>query len=140
MSTKARVFVFADGVVEDYLGAMSFRLYRRSVALVTAMLFALSIAGHGFAVTNMDTNAMAAATDMAMSADDSSTTMDCDGSDMAMKLVCHAFCASAFAIISEPLQLPKRIASHPANSFFMQALQSRGSSPEPHPPRSIALS
>ncbi len=119
---------------------MSFRFYRRSVALFTAMLFALSIAGHGLAVTNMGTKAMTAVATMDRSAADSSKAMDCDESDIAMQLVCHAFCASMVAVLSEPIELPTTTALQPANSFYTQTLPGQHRSPDPHPPRSIVLS
>src|SRR5258707_6513742 len=85
---------------------MALRLNRRFTALVTAMLFSISVAGHGFAASHANMQAMdvIAASDMQPSAPDSG----CGGNDGGM--ACFALCDGAVAVLPESAPLPVTMA------------------------------
>jgi hypothetical protein len=116
---------------------MAFRLNRRFTALATAMLFSISVAAHGFAASHANMKAMdvMAASDMQPSTPDSG----CGGNDGG-GMACFALCASTVAILPASVALPMTMAMPQPLSHAEQFMASRGSPPEPAPPRSIILS
>ena len=130
--------MFADHVVGGYSHQMNYRCLRRGVILVTAMLFTLSVMGHGFAVTSMDMKATSAI--MHMTSADPSTDMDCGGADPTKQLVCHFLCANAVTVLSEPLPMQVMIALQVSESFSLEKLLGREGPPDPYPPRPVVLS
>jgi hypothetical protein len=116
---------------------MAFRFNRRFTALVTAMLFSISVAAHGFVVSHPSMEAMdaVAANDMQPSSSDSG----CGGNDGG-GVACFALCASAVAILPESATLPVTMAMPQPLLRAEQFMASRDSPPDPAPPRSIILS
>jgi hypothetical protein len=108
------------------------RCKRSLTAFVIAMLFGMSVVGHGFAATSMSMS-MAGAMPADMSADNS---MDCDGKDI-RKPDCFALCA--IAILPDSARLPiaaivQAVADAPARS-----LPSQDRSPDPYPPKPLTV-
>jgi hypothetical protein len=116
---------------------MAFRLNRRFTACVTAMLFGISVAAHGFAASDANMKAM----DAMATSDTQPSTPDsgCGGNDGG-GVACFALCASAVAILPASIALPMTMAMTQPLSYGEQFMASRGSPPEPAPPRSIVLS
>jgi hypothetical protein len=116
---------------------MAFCLNRRFTALVTAILFAVSVAGHGFASSHAGMKAMesAAASDMQSPITDSG----CGGNE-GDGMACFALCASAVAVLPESAALPITITVTQPLSLAELPLLSRDNPPDPAPPRSIVLS
>ena len=115
---------------------MALGLNRRFVALITAMLFAVSVGAHGFTVSHASTQAM----DVMAASDTQSSTPDsgCGGNDGGM--ACFALCAGAVAILPEPIALPKMLAMVGPVASSEQFISSRNIAPDPAPPRSVVLS
>ena len=116
---------------------MALRLNRRFTALVTAMLFSISVAGHGFAASHANMKAMdaIAASDMQPSTPDHG----CGGNDGG-GMACFALCASAVAVLPESATLPVTMAMPQPLLLAERFLPSRHIPPDPAPPRSIILS
>jgi hypothetical protein len=115
---------------------MAFRLNRRFIALVTAMLFGISVGAHGFAATHGSMKAMdaVAANDTQAPSPDSG----CGGNDSG-GVACFALCASAVAILPDPTPLPIVMAAARPTFVAEWPASSRDSPPEPAPPRTIVL-
>ena len=120
---------------------MAFRAPRRRfVSLLTAMLFGLSIVGHGFAITAavLKMSAAAAATTMEMPSP--GHAMDCgDDVDKGAHAACVAACASAVAILCEPIQMPIFAAMQDMTADVELPFSGRGIPPEPYPPKPVVL-
>ena len=118
---------------------MAFRAPRcRFVSLLTVMLFGLSIVGHGFAMTEavLKMSAAAAATTMEMPSPDHA--MDCgDDVDKGARAACVAACASAIAILCEPVQMPIFAAMQDMAADVDLPFSGRGIPPEPYPPKLV---
>jgi hypothetical protein len=116
---------------------MAFRLNRRFTALTTAMLFSISVAAHGFATSHANMKSMdaMAASDTQPSTPDSG----CGGNDGG-GIACFALCASAVAILPASVPLPMTITMTQLFSHAEQYMASRGSPPDPAPPKFIVLS
>ncbi len=104
---------------------------RRLLCLLTALLFALSSAGHVYAVTGTVVKMPAAAMDGATP----DHGMDCGGDDNAAKTNCMAMCATSFAILADAAPIPSVIALRTIESASELLLPEREPLPEPHPPR-----
>src|SRR5204863_893679 len=104
---------------------MAFRLNRRATAFVTAMLFTLSVAAHGFAANDasMQATDVMAASDTQSSAPDSG----CGGNDGGM--ACFALCAGAVAILPDATPLPLVIAAARPGSLAELPASSRANPP-----------
>jgi len=117
---------------------MSSRLWRRFIAVTTAMLFLLSIAGHGFVVagmSNADGMAMAAAAaDLSMPAAGVDCDMDC-AKDTGMHMACAALCAGLTGILTESVWLPRVFAVGELPLAPADPLASVHGPPDPHPPK-----
>jgi hypothetical protein len=74
---------------------------RRWLCLLTALLFAISSMAHAYAMTDASMKMPSAA--MESSAPDHG--MDCGGNDKAPHAACVAMCATAVAILSEPVAM-----------------------------------
>jgi hypothetical protein len=116
---------------------MAFRLNRRFTALVTAMLFSISVGAHGFAASHASMQAM----DVMATSDTQPSTPDsgCGGNDGG-GMACFALCAGAVAILPESATLPVTIAMPQPLLLAERFMASRDSPPEPAPPRSVILS
>jgi len=116
---------------------MALRLNRRFTALVTAMLFAISVAGHGFAASHANMKAM----DVMAASDTQPSTPDhgCGGNDGG-GMACFALCASAVAVLPESATLPVTMAMPQPLSNAEGFIASHDIPPDPAPPRSIVLS
>jgi hypothetical protein len=116
---------------------MAFRLNRRLTALMTAMLFSISVAAHGFVVSHPSMEAMdaVAANDMQSPSPDSGCGGDDNGGT-----ACFALCASTVAILPNLATLPVTMVMPQPFSLAERFMPSRVSPPDPAPPRSIILS
>jgi hypothetical protein len=116
---------------------MAFRLNRRFTALVTAMLFSISVAAHGFTVSHPSMEAMDAVTanDMQLPSPDSG----CGGHDSG-GMMCFALCAGAVAILPNLATLPVTMVMAQPPLHAERFMASRDNPPEPAPPRSVFLS
>ena len=110
---------------------MAFRARRRLFGLLTTVLFALSSVAHVYAATEAAMKMPAAA--MESSAPDHG--MDCGGGDKAAHAACVAMCATAMAILGEPIAVPIVVAAQDVESDPELPPPGRGPSPEPHPPK-----
>jgi hypothetical protein len=111
---------------------------RRFTCLLIALLFAISMATHGFAVSQAATKMMVADASMQMGAPDH--PMDCDGKDMSAKAACFAMCASAIAILCDATRMPIVSAMLDLTVDPQASVVGRGVPPEPHPPKPVTLS
>ena len=117
--------------------------WRRFIAVMTAVLFLLSTAGHGFVLAGMaygmSMEMAAGAADMA-SHDD---PMDCgehaDCTAKKVQMACFAHCASVTGILSEPAGLSIIGAARELTAAVARPLPSLHGPPDPHPPKSIVL-
>jgi hypothetical protein len=116
---------------------MALRLNRHFTALVTAMLFSISVAAHGFAAPHASMKAM----DAVATNDMQSPISDpgCGGNDDG-GMACFALCASAVAILPASIALPMTMSVTRPLSHAERFMASRGTPPEPAPPRSVDLS
>ncbi len=110
------------------------RCKRSLAALLIAVLFGISVVGHGFAATSMSMS-MTGAMPADMSADNS---MDCDGKDV-RKPNCFALCAGAIAILPDPAPLPVAAMVQAVADAPARFLPSQDRSPEPYPPKPLIL-
>jgi hypothetical protein len=104
---------------------------RRWLCLLTALLFAIGSMAQAYAMTDA---AMKPSGAMESSAPDDG--MDCGGSDKAANAVCVAMCATAVAILSEPVAIPFAAAMQDIVTAAVLPPPSGCLSPEPHPPKS----
>ena len=102
------------------------------------MLFSLSAAGHGFMMVEMSAKPMVMAPTIQMSPADPS--MDCCQEDMGMGMTCFAICASTFATLSAPLQLPVIVAARDVGFAVFRFIPGRAGPPDPDPPKPFVLS
>lgn len=117
---------------------MPFRFRRPIVALLTAMLFSLSVAGHGFMMTDMSVKLAAATAVTDMPADEMCAGCKEDG--MGMGIACFAACTSTVAILSDSVPLPIFAATRDISAAAMRLLPGRDGPPDPYPPKPFALS
>jgi len=121
---------------------MHFGRNRRWFALLSAMLFTLSIAAHGFMLGNVNAKVtMSASAAMTAPGD----TMDCDEStapcdDMkGMNLACATHCASIVAVLSDASPMLVITTTQEAYSLVTNEPASRNGPPDPYPPKPLAL-
>jgi hypothetical protein len=105
---------------------------RRLQRQVFALLFAISSVVQAYAVTVSMMN-MPTATVNASGNDD----MDCCASDKASSGACVAICATAVAILADPVTTPQPVATGHVEPALELPLISRDPSPEPPPPKSV---
>lgn len=117
---------------------MPFRFRRPIVALVTAMLFSLNVAAHGFMMTDMSVKLAAATAATDMPADDMCPCCKDDG--MGKGIACFAACTGSLATLSDPLTLPIVAATSDIGAAPIRLLLGRHGPPDPHPPKPFALS
>ena len=110
---------------------MILHVNRRWLCLLTAFVFTIGSIGHAFAMTDAAMKMPSAA--MASSAPDHG--MDCDGSDKATHAACVAMCASAVALLNEPVAILFAVAIQDFVVDPALPLLGRSPSPEPHPPK-----
>jgi hypothetical protein len=108
---------------------MVLRAHRRWLCALTALLFAIGSIAHAYAMTDAAMNMPSAA----MQSSDHG--MDCGGSDKATHAACVAMCATAFAILSEPVATLFVVAMQDIAIDPDLPLPGRGPAPEPHPPK-----
>lgn len=108
---------------------MVVRANRRWLCALTALLFAIGSVAHAYAMTDAAMNTPSAAMES------SDHGMDCGGGDKAAHATCVAMCATAFAILSEPIATPFVVAMQDITADPDLPLTSRSPSPEPHPPK-----
>ena len=111
--------------------AMAFHAKRRWLCGLTALLFAVSSMGHAYAMTDAAMKMPSAA--MESPAPDHG--MDCGGSDKATHAACVAVCATAVAILGEPVAMPFVVVTKEIVAAPELPLNSDGPPPEPHPPK-----
>jgi hypothetical protein len=117
---------------------MPLRVHCRLIALMTAMLFGLSIVGHGFAMSGAAMNPMTAGmSSTGMSSPDHA--MDCDGDDGAKQVACFATCASVIGILGDAAPVPLAATSREMTAPAVLALADHGSPPDPYPPKTTVL-
>jgi hypothetical protein len=114
---------------------MAFRARRRLFCLLTAVLFALSSVAHVYAATEAVMKMPAAAMESLMEGSASDHGMDCGGGDKADRAACVAMCATAAAILGEPIAVPFVVTAQYIESDAELPPPGRGPSPEPHPPK-----
>jgi hypothetical protein len=120
---------------------MHLRRCRRLFALLSAMLFSLSIVGHAFMLGDMGAKAMTAAS-VELAAQDGA--MDCDKGvgcdDMKdMQLACVAHCASIVAVLSDPAPMPVIATVRDVLAPAISLLAGRIMAPDPYPPKPVVL-
>jgi hypothetical protein len=115
---------------------------RRFIAVITAVLFSLSTAGHGFVSAGMANGPgmdMAATADMAFH----DASMDCgeraDCAAKGMQMACFIHCATVLGILSAPNLVPVPVISRELNVPVVHPLAGLHGPPEPHPPKSLIL-
>jgi len=133
------LFVFAMRASKPYPRRMP---CRRFIALITAVLFLLSTAGHGFVSAGMANGPgmdMAATADMAFhdASMDCGERADCAAKDMQM--ACFTHCATVLGILSAPNLVPVPVISRELNVPVVHPLAGLHGPPEPHPPKSLIL-
>ncbi len=104
---------------------------RRWLCLLTALLFAISSAAHVYAATEAAMKMPA----VAMETSSPNHGMDCGGDDKAAHAACMAMCATAVAILSDPVEIPLARAAQNAKSRPEMPPAGRSPLPEPHPPK-----
>jgi len=104
---------------------------RRWVCLLIALLFAMGSMAHAYAMTD----AAMMMPNAAMESSASDHGMDCGGSDKAAHAACVAMCATAVAILGEPVAIPFVVSMQDIVVAPELSPHSRGPSPEPHPPK-----
>src|SRR5690349_4528837 len=113
---------------------------RRMIAAITALLFLLSIAVHGFVVAGMagdeNMSLASASSDMGTPGAGKNCGMDC-AKDIAMHMACSALCASLTGILSEPVSLPLSFAAEMLPVSPSVPLTSVHGPPDPYPPKSV---
>jgi hypothetical protein len=110
---------------------MVIRANRHWLCLLTALLFAISSVAHAYAMTDAAMKMPSAAMESSMPDQD----MDCGGSDKAAHAACVALCATAVAILSDPVAIPILVAMQDIVAAVELPPPSAGPSPEPHPPK-----
>ena len=105
---------------------------RRWLCLFTALLFSISSTAHAYAMTDAAMKMPSAA----MESSGSDHGMDCGGSDKAAQAACVALCATAFAVLPQPVAIPFVVAMHDILAVSEVPPPSGGPSPEPYPPKS----
>jgi hypothetical protein len=111
---------------------MVLHVNRRWLRLVTALLF--TIGGMAQACAMPDAAIKMPSTAMEAAASDHD--MDCGGgADKAMDAACVALCATAVAILGEPVAIPLLVGMPDIMAVSELPSPSAGPSPEPHPPK-----
>ena len=118
---------------------MPLRVHCRLIALMTAMLFGLSIVGHGFAMSGAAMNPMTAASMSSTGMSSPDHAMDCDGNDGAKQVACFATCASVIGILWDSAPVPLAATSGEMTAPAVLPLADHGSPPDPHPPKTTVL-
>jgi hypothetical protein len=131
-------FVFARSASCDYSPDMPLRLHRRLIALVTAVLFVLSTAGHGVMMAEMAAKAIAATADMSLQSPSSDCDGGCGGNDAGMQAACFAHCASTVGIVSASIEVSVVGTVRDAAAPTARSLSGRNHPPDPHPPKRLA--
>lgn len=116
---------------------MSFRIHRRLIALVTAILFGFSVADHGFLMGDMSTKMAAAAVTMDMSSANVDMGYGEDNPDA--RMACFALCASSVGVFSDPAEPPIVISFQRIDSPPLGFLLGRNATPDPYPPKPVVL-
>lgn len=117
---------------------MNLRAFRRWIACCTVVVLTLGLVVHGFAAGNMGAKIISAATAGEMS--HSSGCNGCGGGDDGMStLKCYAVCGVTFAVLPTATPL-KVVAIEPPTAVAARFDPSRGSAPDPYPPRAFLLS
>jgi hypothetical protein len=107
---------------------------RRFQRRVFALLFAISSVVHAYAVTvSMMTMPTTTIDASASDGDD----MGCCASDKATHAACVAICASAFAILAEPVTTPYLVTTQGVEPALQLPLTSSDRSPDPPPPKFV---
>jgi hypothetical protein len=104
---------------------------RRWLCLLTALLFATGGTAHAYCMTDAVMKTPTAAIEGSAPDHD----MDCGGSDKAAHAACVAMCATAVAILSEPVAIPFAVAMQDIVAIPVLPPPSGTPSPEPHPPK-----
>jgi hypothetical protein len=126
LSASSQWFIFA---------CMTFRAPRhRLLCMVAALLFSLSTVAHGFAMTQAALKMPSVAAPMSMQDHGAEHGMDCGGDGIA-HANCVAMCATAVAILCEPVRIPLLSAVYDTAVAASLPLDGRGIPPEPHPPK-----
>ena len=115
---------------------MAFRARRRLFCLLTAVLFALSSVAQVYAATEAVMKMPAAAMESSTESSAPDHGMDCGGGgDKAARAACVAMCATAVAILGEPIAIPFVVTAQYVESDPELPPRGRGPSPEIHPPK-----
>ena len=107
------------------------RSNRRWLCLLTALLFTVSGVARARAIIDATMNTP----NVAMESSTPDHGMDCGGGDKAAHAACVAMCATAIAILSEPVEIPFAVAMHDNVAATEVPLSSGRPSPEPPPPK-----
>lgn len=111
---------------------------RRLIALTTATLFVLSMAGHGVMMAEAAAKAASDMTNMASQSQSSDCQQGCGGDD-GMQMACFAQCASSMGILSDSIEVPVMAAVRHVAYPPAQPLAGRARPPDPHPPKRLAI-
>jgi hypothetical protein len=110
---------------------MALRAQRRLLCLVTALLFAIGSVAYVHAAT-IAAIEMGTAPMEASAPDDG---IDCCGKDKAADIDCVAMCATAVAILSDPIAVPFAVVVTGVAPAPELPPTSHGPSLDPHPPK-----
>jgi hypothetical protein len=110
---------------------MAFSAKRRLLRLVTALLFAFSGVAYAYAATEVAVTAGNVAMEMPVPDDG----MDCCGTDKTTRVSCVAMCATAIAILSDPVAVPFAVAVKGVESDPELLPSGRDPSLDPYPPK-----
>jgi hypothetical protein len=117
---------------------MAFRgNWNRIFCVVAALLFSISAVAHSFAMTQPAMKMSSAPAEMSMQGHGMDHGMDCGGDDLASKVNCIAACATAIAILSEPVRMLLPLSVRGADPEAPLPMSGRGLLPEPHPPKRL---
>jgi hypothetical protein len=109
---------------------MVLHVNRRWLRLVTALLFTIGGMAQAYAMTDAAMKMPSTAMEGVASDHD----MDCCG-DKAMDAACVALCATAVAILGEPVPIPFLVGMPDIVAVSELPSPNTGPSPEPHPPK-----
>ena len=123
--------MFAGHALSDYSLGMALRAQRRLLCFVTALLFAIGsvVHVHAAAIAPIE---MGTAPMESTAPDDG---MDCCGKDKAAQVTCVAMCATAVAVLSDPIAVPFDVVVKGVASAPELPPTSHGPSLDPHPPK-----
>jgi hypothetical protein len=103
---------------------------RATLRLLVAILFGVSAVAHVYAITSA---AMLPSAATEVPASDHG--MDCGGGDKAAQADCIAACATAIAILCEPVRVSAPTTIFDGVVIDQSHVSGRGVAPEPHPPK-----